>query len=256
MKSPFESRGSVIADADPGSAPAVIEISHRLATYRGPILNLDAHRNGATTLAIGIDGRFRFRDSLGETRSCTLAIIPAGYHHQILAETARRMVFVYFDPQRAKHLPTETQLLAHFSSGKDPASFGLPDWARLCLAQHPQTRPFDPRITQTLETLRTYVNAFPHADAAAKACGLSPSQFHALFRRHVGVPFRRHRVWQRFLLAANIIARGGNLTEAAYEAGFASSAHFSSSFRAMFGLAPSGLLTRQTRLSVFPDDAI
>ena len=41
---------------------------------------------------------------------------------------------------------------------------------------------------------------------------------------------------------ARVIADGRSLTHAAHEAGFASSAHLSTAFRAMFGLAPSSLL--------------
>jgi AraC-like DNA-binding protein len=39
------------------------------------------------------------------------------------------------------------------------------------------------------------------------------------------------------------LASGANMTEAAYDAGFSSSAHFSHQFRRMFGLAPSALMT-------------
>jgi AraC-like DNA-binding protein len=38
------------------------------------------------------------------------------------------------------------------------------------------------------------------------------------------------------------LSRGRSLTEAAYSAGFASSAHLSAAFKAMFGLAPSALV--------------
>jgi AraC-like DNA-binding protein len=38
------------------------------------------------------------------------------------------------------------------------------------------------------------------------------------------------------------VSAGMSLTDAAYKAGFSSSAHFSTSFRAMFGLSPSDLV--------------
>jgi AraC-like DNA-binding protein len=43
-------------------------------------------------------------------------------------------------------------------------------------------------------------------------------------------------------LAMSSLASGANMTEAAYDAGFSSSAHFSHQFRRMFGLAPSALM--------------
>jgi AraC-like DNA-binding protein len=44
------------------------------------------------------------------------------------------------------------------------------------------------------------------------------------------------------------LSRGATLTTAAHMAGFASSAHFSAAFRAMFGLAPSALLSTGVRI--------
>ncbi|MFK7987996.1 MAG: helix-turn-helix domain-containing protein [Sandaracinaceae bacterium] len=72
--------------------------------------------------------------------------------------------------------------------------------------------------------------------------GLSSSRFQRLFRAHVGVPFRRFRLWQRMSVVAGALASGGTLTYAAHEAGFASSSHLSKSFRRMFGLRPRDLL--------------
>jgi methylphosphotriester-DNA--protein-cysteine methyltransferase len=42
-------------------------------------------------------------------------------------------------------------------------------------------------------------------------------------------------------VALRSMAKGASLTDAAYEGGFGSSAHFSSAFREMFGMEPSRL---------------
>jgi len=42
-------------------------------------------------------------------------------------------------------------------------------------------------------------------------------------------------------IAITSLGSGANLTDAAYEAGFSSSAHFSHQFLRMFGLPPSAL---------------
>ncbi len=55
------------------------------------------------------------------------------------------------------------------------------------------------------------------------------------------VPLRRYRLWRRMALAMLAVRDGGTLTQAAHAAGFASSAHFSTAFRRMFGIAPSRL---------------
>ena len=76
-----------------------------------------------------------------------------------------------------------------------------------------------------------------------KRAGLSPSRFLHLFKAETGVPLRRYRIWNRIGAASRAIAEGRTLTEAAHGAGFASSAHFSTAFRDMFGMMPSELFT-------------
>jgi AraC-like DNA-binding protein len=55
------------------------------------------------------------------------------------------------------------------------------------------------------------------------------------------VPLRRYRIWNRMGAAVRASGEGASLTEAAHAAGFASSSHFASAFRDMFGMMPSDL---------------
>ena len=79
------------------------------------------------------------------------------------------------------------------------------------------------------------------AELAARA-GLSSSRFLHLFKAQTGVPLRRYRLWNRMGAAVGAFRHGVSLTEAAHAAGFASSAHFSTAFRDMFGMTPSELV--------------
>jgi AraC-like DNA-binding protein len=60
-----------------------------------------------------------------------------------------------------------------------------------------------------------------------------------LFKEETGVPYRRYRLWTRMGAALKALRSGRSLTHAAHEAGFSSSAHFSTAFAEMFGLPPS-----------------
>jgi AraC-like DNA-binding protein len=66
----------------------------------------------------------------------------------------------------------------------------------------------------------------------------------------MGTTFRQYRNWRRMFLVATALSRGEDLTQAAYSAGFASSAHLSTSFLKMFGLSPSFLLKTKARITV------
>lgn len=77
-------------------------------------------------------------------------------------------------------------------------------------------------------------------DAAGRVA-LSPSRARHLFVAQTGLPFRTYVLWLRIERAVAIYAAGSSLTEAAHEAGFADSAHFSRTFRRTFGLPAAAL---------------
>jgi len=73
----------------------------------------------------------------------------------------------------------------------------------------------------------------------ARAAGLSVSHFSREFQREMGVGPKHYLLSSRLALARRLLLHGdGNITEVAHAAGFSSSAHFSSAFRAAFGTAP------------------
>jgi AraC-like DNA-binding protein len=75
----------------------------------------------------------------------------------------------------------------------------------------------------------------------ARQVRLSESRLLHLFKATTGVPLRRYKIWIAMGAATRAVGRGANLTTAALDAGFSSSAHFSATFREMFGLEPSRL---------------
>ena len=103
-------------------------------------------------------------------------------------------------------------------------------------------RTADARITRTVAALAASPGAAHSLEDLARSAGLSPSRYLHLFKSSTGVTLRRYRLWMRIGAAVRSLSRGSNLTEAALEAGFASSSHFSTTYRAMFGASPSELL--------------
>lgn len=79
------------------------------------------------------------------------------------------------------------------------------------------------------------------ASEAAAAVGLSADRMSHLFVEQTGLAFRTYVLWLRMTRAVEAYASGASLTEAAHGAGFADSAHFSRTFRRMFGVAAAAL---------------
>lgn len=94
----------------------------------------------------------------------------------------------------------------------------------------------DARIEQ-LKALARATEGTVRLAALAGRVGLSPGRLTHLFTRCEGIPFKRWLLWGRMLRTVDRLAAGADLTTAAHAAGFADSAHFSRSFRALFGLS-------------------
>jgi methylphosphotriester-DNA--protein-cysteine methyltransferase len=97
----------------------------------------------------------------------------------------------------------------------------------------------DRRIAAVLEHLRTTPSPPPSTGALARIAYLSESRLQHVFREQVGVPIRRYLLWHRYLTALSRLADGSSVTDAAYAAGFADSAHLTRTAVRMNGGAPT-----------------
>jgi AraC-like DNA-binding protein len=234
----------------PGAAPG-ISLAGARAAYVGPGLDLAPHANAAATVAMALEVPFTLSLSPGtapETRSVVL--IPPNTRHHLLASGP--MAFVYLDPLSDDHrclqsLDLELAQVRIARAGYTTvAGWGVEP---LCRALGVPSRGVgDPRVAAAIRSLDARPQDFPRIADLAALARLSSTRFQALFGREVGMPFRRYRLWRRMALVLFSLSNGQSLTHAAHDAGFASSAHLSATFRDMFGLTPSALVGLGVRI--------
>ncbi len=217
------------------------------AMYVGPALQLAPHRNVAATVAIGLEAPFHLRLGGQPRRTHRIALIPSGTRHHLQGQGA--MAFLYLDPLN-DGLDALTPGRLERARRSTPART-ITAWSdALGLAR----RLVDPRLEAVVRQVDARPQDFTRAQQAADLMGVSTERFRHVFRQALGVPFRRYRLWRRMARVLVVLARGESLTHAAVEAGFASSAHLSSTFKAMFGLPPSALLSMGVRLRLDDGD--
>ena len=110
-------------------------------------------------------------------------------------------------------------------------------------------------IDQRLRNVIAVINnALPEKitlkELAAEAF-LSESRLIHLFKEQIGIPIRVYILWNRLIHAVFAVVNGATMTEAAYTAGFADSAHFSRIFARMLGTAPTGLLKNSQNVQAY-----
>jgi AraC-like DNA-binding protein len=229
------------------------------ALYVGPGLDLSPHLNVATTIAVSLQQPFELRTWMksggwSPWRSEVISVIPSETLHHL--KSLGPMAFLYLDPltDRRYPLPRADLLYGRERLRLAGPRIGLDEaFAAFGLRPH---RPRDVRIARVVREIERRPDAFGRLqDAAALAC-LSPSRFRARFVAELGLPFRRYRLWRRMAAVMRSVAAGGSLTEAAHAAGFASSAHLSSTFKGMFGLTASDLLALGVAIDVSEDNVL
>lgn len=102
----------------------------------------------------------------------------------------------------------------------------------------------DARMIRALDAIDKGLGGKVTQDKIASAAGMSTSSFTKMFRSTIGMPLRRYVLWRRLNVAVTNIGEGAHATAAAYQAGFADSAHFSRTMRETFGVSPTDSLLR------------
>ncbi len=225
-----------------------------------PSTNFHAHH--AIQLTFSVGGSFAFRIDDGVVEGPVVLIAP-DVPHAYAPQGRNAMIFV--EPESRIGAAVLRDLAGRRSARLDPEIFAdIADRLACIFGEHrPQdamlaglgqelavrlagddvpVHAIDQRIARVLERLSGALDSRLDAGEAADIACLSESRFSHLFVQEVGLPYRTYVLWRRLMVAVNGIAGGSTLTNAAHDAGFADSAHFSRTFLRMFGVPASLLL--------------
>ena len=263
-----------------GCTSGVVELSSRpnkLCLWRDSVLYLgdsfdpELHSHHAVQCCIALDGEFQIRAQEHENpQSCSSAVIGADIPHAI-ANPDGPLCIIYLEKTssdyrsildfhgishegglRANPLlfsaavseSLRNELTSAFST--ELSSSQANDLREACLqlfrGHFSTPNALDPRISDLLGTLHERPDLPFAGKILAARVGLSESRMQHLFKEQVGIPIRRYVLWMRLRNVIELAVMDSSLTEAAHASGFADLAHFSRTFRAMFGIKPSALL--------------
>jgi AraC-like DNA-binding protein len=220
----------------------------------------DFHSHHAVQVTLSLGGRFELRTA-DHSVAADAAVAP-DVNHLFEAEGLNAILFVEPESRAGRAIVrrlfegavlvpippglatdlVERLAVAYRSSGKDDAplvALGRSLVARLAGTVDGELP--DARVQDIIAYAAARLDNPITLAVVARSVGLSPSRVRHLFVEQTGLPFRTYLLWLRIMKAVSIFADGGSLTEAAHEAGFADSAHFSRTFRRMFGLPAAAL---------------
>lgn len=202
--------------------------------YRGPVGVTAAHAHHALQAALGDSVELL----VGSERRPAPTVVPPNTVHRV-AIAAGDATLVYVDGDVARQSPVA--LLGAWA--RDPVPTTWAAAAALAEAVCPTSgrmAPESPVVRAARFALADPEDGRSIEELAAHF-GVSSSRLSHLFTASVGIPMRSYRRWQRLLVAAEAIAGGAGLTEAAHAAGFADAPHLARTFRDHFGLSVTEL---------------
>lgn len=232
-----------------------------LPNPRPPPRRTDWHAHHAIQVTLSLGGWFRLDTAEGHLHGDAIAVA-ADASHCFQAEGLVAILFI--EPESRAGRAITRSLFAHgdlatvsddvsadfrartaaawTDPGQETAPFEASGRALIQrLAGDSHAEPPDRRVDRMLAFAADHLEGpLSLADVVAGS-GLSASRLSHLFTQQAGLPFRTYLLWLRLTRAVETMADGGSLTDAAHEAGFADSAHFSRTFRRMFGIAPAQL---------------
>jgi AraC family transcriptional regulator len=222
------------------------------------------HAHYAIQIGFGAEPGIRFRtDEASEWTEYEAAIIPSRQPHMMDATRVPSNAILFVEPETREGRalserqpgagiaalagePFRTAAATLFSTwrihGNGDATASAARDAIDALAQGTRTGAVsDERILRAVAYIRSHLDGPLTLEEVANEACLSPSRFRHLFVEQTGTALRPYVLWRRFLLAWEIVMRGGSLSTAAHSAGFADAAHLTRTSHRMFGFPPSAL---------------
>lgn len=230
----------------PGQQPR-LSINRGWAWYSGPVNQNRAHQHHAHQIAWSLDTELVAVGEHGAVRGPGYVVCSGAVHrveHVAWLQTiylAPEMKGAQWCAERAAGALAVLSLNDARSLSAILAECSEPNESAARAAVRPAPVTENSRLAIVVGHIESSLDKPLRANEVAKLVELSPSRFLHWFTDTLGLPFRAYVRWIRLQAAVRALSLGGNLTEAAYSAGFADSAHLSRTFASAFGITPNSL---------------
>ncbi len=144
---------------------------------------------------------------------------------------------VYCRPGCPSRLPRRENV-RFFETAQEAEMAGFRPCKRCSPNEHERRDTNAAAIAQACRTIEEAEEP-PSLEALAEGAGLSPFYFHRLFKKIVGVTPKQYALQKRLERVRASLQASSTVTEAAYEAGFASSSRFYQEAPAALGMRPT-----------------
>ncbi len=213
-----------------------------------------AHRHMAAHIIISTKGKMKVV-SEGKECLCRGVVIPSGVTHRIDTYGNPALVFLYDSTTNVAKQIQKVQIIEEVSCDntvvlfaefeKSNTNFNYNKMEEYVLGRLNVEKTVcsvsDERIASAMQYIRARGTEKITCKEVADTVFLSEGRFSHLFKEQVGMTFAAYLIYQRIMNVYAGVLQGKTVTEAAVEAGFASSSHFADVNRRVFGISASNI---------------
>jgi len=222
-------------------------------------------------LVFDIDKEFLLKDKSTNWTSFSAAIIRASHMHQLDSNNSIQL-FIYLDKdsEYAKKLTEKFLAYKDISDLKD-SDIGkvssdffkkllvISDCDKLFqgfltiinhLINFEKPQPKDERITNAIAFITNHQGLPLKIKDVANHINLSESRLRFLFKKQVGQPIQSFILWLKVIHSLNLVLKGKQITNTAYDVGFWDASHMNRSYKELLGVAPSTIKKYEKELKI------
>ena len=230
----------------------IIHIGENYITGVSDTFGAKVHRHPLIEIYVSCDGESHVLTAQGNVQGEIIVIGPNADH--AIADTGKPGIALFLDPLTATgyslwrnisgdHLIQTVAITDSLKSqlAELPAALSGSSLRRIseCLLEtlqgDPAERPFDVPVLQTIALLDDESCAYD-MDVLAEKVFLSKSRLAHVFSAQTGITLKEYLQYKRLESACRKMLRGANITEAAFDTGFAGSSHIALSSMKLTGM--------------------
>lgn len=255
---------------DKGNASALY-VWNGLSVFWGTSFNTSPHRHETLQLVFDIDKEFLLKDESNGWAKYSAAIIRASHIHQ-LDSNGGIQLFLYLDKdsRHAKKLTEKYLVDRNISDLNDSEVRSLSnDFFKKLLVVSDCNQLFkgfitilnhlidiekpakkDTRIDKAVQFIISAGDKKIKVKDVAEHVFLSESRLRYLFKKQVGQPIQNFMLWLKIVDSLNLVLKGKQLTQTAYDVGFWDSSHMNKSYKELLGVTPGAIKKYENEIKI------
>lgn len=219
-----------------------IDISSGIVGFTQKNYRTNQHRHFYIEVAFPLSGNLSVKTADRDYNNIESIVINSNWKHSFDCMEGECQLY-FIDPTSSIGTSLLDQWLTNKKNIRVDSFLSLPDFNKQYVNGHTNRktpeRDIDERINACLDWIETnFSREGINVKKISEVALLSDSRFAHIFKEQTGISVYQYILWKKVEEAILLSQEGFSLTQCAYSLGFTDSAHFTRTFKNMFGISP------------------